>query len=76
MSEATADEYLTTVEAAAYLKLSRQYLEIARHRADGSGPAFIKLARAVRYRRSALDAWMNSHNRSGDEPPMKPRPTR
>jgi hypothetical protein len=76
MPEATADAYLTTVEAAAYLKLSRQFLEIARHRGDGSGPDYIKLDRAVRYRRSALDAWMNSHNRSGDEPPMKPRPTR
>ena len=75
MSEATADEYLTTVEAAAYLKLSRQYLEIARYRADGSGPDYIKLGRAVRYRRSALDAYMNSHSRSGNEPPMKPRPT-
>jgi predicted DNA-binding transcriptional regulator AlpA len=68
MSEAAVDEYLTTREAAAYLKLSRQFLEIARHRADGSGPDYIKLARSVRYRRSALDAWMNSHNRSGDEP--------
>jgi excisionase family DNA binding protein len=63
-----ADEYLTTVEAAAYLKLSRQYLEIARHRGDGSGPPFIKLARAVRYRRSALDAWMAKHNHAPDKP--------
>ena len=61
-------EYLTTVEAAEYLKLSRQYLEIARHRADGSGPPFIKLARAVRYRRSALDAWMSKHDHSPDRP--------
>jgi predicted DNA-binding transcriptional regulator AlpA len=67
VSEATADEFLTTVQAAKYLKLSRQYLEIARHRADRSGPEFIKLTRAVRYRRSALDAWMDSHKRSGDE---------
>ncbi len=61
-------EYLTTLEAAAYLKLSRQYLEVARHRADGSGPAFIKLARAVRYRRSALDAWMAAHDHAPDKP--------
>jgi hypothetical protein len=60
--------YLTTVEAAKYLKLSRQFLEAARHRADGSGPAYIKLVRAVRYRRSALDAWMTTHDHSPDKP--------
>ncbi|WP_176539962.1 helix-turn-helix domain-containing protein [Bradyrhizobium septentrionale] len=65
---AADDDYLTTVEAAAYLKLSRQFLEVARHKGDGSGPDYIKLVRSVRYRRSALDAWMSSHNRSGSEP--------
>ena len=39
--------YLTTSEAAEYLHLSKQFLEIARHRGDG--PPYIKLARAVRY---------------------------
>ena len=61
-------EYLTTLEAAAYLKLSRQYLEVARQRADGTGPDFIKLARAVRYRRSELDAWMSAHDRTSGAP--------
>ena len=61
--------YLTTVEAARYLKLSRQFLEAARYRADGSGPAYIKLERAVRYRRSVLDAWMTAHDHSPDKPP-------
>ena len=60
--------YLTTVEAARYLKLSRQFLEAARYRADGSGPAYIKLQRAVRYRRSALDAWMGAHDHSPEKP--------
>jgi hypothetical protein len=60
--------YLTTVEAARYLKLSRQFLEAARYRADGSGPAYIKLERAVRYRRSVLDAWMTAHDHSPDKP--------
>jgi hypothetical protein len=60
--------YLTTVEAARYLKLSRQFLEAARYRADGSGPAYIKLERAVRYRRSALDEWMTAHDHSPDKP--------
>jgi predicted DNA-binding transcriptional regulator AlpA len=60
--------YLTTAEAATYLKLSRQSLEAARYRADGSGPPYIKLTRSVRYRRSTLDAWMSAH----DHPPDKP----
>jgi hypothetical protein len=60
--------YLTTVEAARYLRLSRQFLEAARYRADGTGPPYIKLERAVRYRRSALDAWMTAHDHSPDKP--------
>jgi hypothetical protein len=56
--------YLTTVESASYLKLSRQFLEGARYRADGSGPPFIKLARAVRYRKTALDiGWLRTITR-------------
>jgi predicted DNA-binding transcriptional regulator AlpA len=66
-----ATEYLTTVEAAAYLKMSRQSLEAARYRADGSGPAYIKLERAVGYRRSALDAWMTAHDHAPDKPLQK-----
>ena len=54
-------EYLTTVEAASYLGLSRQYLEILRHRGDG--PEYIKLGRAVRYKRTDLDDWMADHRR-------------
>ena len=61
-------EYLTTQQAAAYLNLSRQYLEAARYRGDGSGPAYVKLERAVRYRRSVLDAWMSAHDHSPDRP--------
>jgi hypothetical protein len=60
--------YLTTLEAARYLNLSRQFLEAARYRADGSGPDYIKLERAVRYRRSALDEWMTAHDHSPDKP--------
>jgi predicted DNA-binding transcriptional regulator AlpA len=63
-------EYLDTKQAAAYLGLSHQFLEIARHRRDGSGPHYLKLPRAVRYRRDDLDAWMEQH-RQGHEPPAK-----
>ena len=65
-----ASEYLTTQQAAAYLNLSRQYLEAARYRGDGSGPAYVKLERAVRYRRSVLDAWMSAHDHSPDKPSL------
>jgi hypothetical protein len=68
VSTDTTGVYLTTPEAACYIKLSRQYLEGARYRADGSGPPFIKLERAVRYRRTALDAWMTAHDHAPDKP--------
>ena len=65
-----ASPYMTTAEAAQYLKLSRQFLEAARYRGDGSGPAYVKLERAVRYRRSVLDAWMSAHDHSPDKPSL------
>ena len=54
--------YLTTTEAANYLRMSKQFLEIARHRGDG--PPYIKLARAVRYHRPTLDQWMLERQRN------------
>ncbi len=56
-------EYLRTPQAAAYLGMSRQYLEIARH--TGGGPPYIKLSRAVRYKRTDLDEWMAQHRDAG-----------
>jgi predicted DNA-binding transcriptional regulator AlpA len=52
-------KYYNTKQAAAYLGLSTQYMEIARHK--GSGPQYIKLAKAVRYRVHDLDEWMGRH---------------
>lgn len=51
-----AAEYLTTPQAASYLGLSTQFLEIARH--QGEGPPYIKLSRIVKYAKRDLDAWM------------------
>ena len=59
-------EYLNTPEAAAYLRCSKQLLEIARHRREG--PPYHKLGRAVRYRKSALDAWMTAHEHTTRKP--------
>ena len=61
-------DYMTTMEAAAYLKLSRQFLEAARYRGDGSGPSYLKIGRAVRYRKPVLDAWMAKHDHAADKP--------
>ena len=52
------DLYLTTQEAAAYLRLSSRTLE--RHRVEGTGSRFVKLGRRVLYRRQDLDAWAAS----------------
>lgn len=43
-------------DAAAFLCVSRRTLD--RWRFDGTGPAFIKLGGAVRYRRADLDAFI------------------
>ena len=56
-----AAKYFNTPTAANYLGLSRQYLEIKRH--TGDAPPYVKLARAVRYRKSDLDGWMASQLR-------------
>lgn len=53
--------YLTTAEAAEYLHVSKQHLEIKRHK--GTGPAYCKPAgsRLVRYYLPDLDAWMQAN---------------
>ena len=55
-------EYLSTADAAVYLKVSRKFLETAR--CQGDGPPFIKIGRAVRYRRGDLDEFMRAHQRT------------
>jgi predicted DNA-binding transcriptional regulator AlpA len=47
---------LTTEAAARYLSLAESTLEKAR--VTGTGPRYLKLGRAVRYRIVDLDAWM------------------
>ena len=49
---------LNTEAAAQYLALSKQTLE--RYRVAGAGPRYAKFAGAVRYRRTDLDAWVES----------------
>ena len=56
-------QYLTTRQAAAYLGVSRQTLEIGRHK--GTGPIYCRPvnSRIVRYFLPDLDAWMQDSRR-------------
>ena len=55
-SELPAQRYLDTVQAAAYLGITRKQLES--WRPLGCGPAYSKVGRFVRYWIVDLDAWM------------------
>lgn len=48
-----------TAAAAAYIGFANQTLRAMR--ADGSGPRYFKVNRAIRYRIRDLDAWMEAH---------------
>jgi predicted DNA-binding transcriptional regulator AlpA len=50
------DALLTGREAAALLRLSERTME--RHRTSGTGPRYIALGRAIRYRRRDLLDWI------------------
>ena len=57
------DPLMTTDEAAEYLNANVLHLAQLRHR--GQGPAFIKFsAKKVLYRRSVVDAWLTSRERT------------
>lgn len=51
----------TDSEAAEFLGVSRSFLK--QKRVDGTGPVFIKLSRAVRYRLSDLNHWIAENAR-------------
>jgi hypothetical protein len=51
------EKYHTPAEAADYLRSSTSTL--AKRRLLGSGPAYVRIGRAIRYRKSDLDFWMN-----------------
>jgi excisionase family DNA binding protein len=51
------EAYYTPEEAAEYLRSSPSTL--AKLRLNGGGPAFTRIGRVIRYRRSDLDRWMS-----------------
>lgn len=55
------DPMLTTPEAARYLRLAVGTLN--NYRSWSQGPTYVKLGRAVRYRKSALDSWAAERER-------------
>jgi predicted DNA-binding transcriptional regulator AlpA len=66
------DPLLTTKEAAKHLKCSESYL--AKERGKGTGPEFITLGRAIRYRRSSLEAYTAAQTRTSTSQYRKPDP--
>ena len=59
--------FVTTEEAARFLALSPHSLEC--YRAKGTGPAFYKFGKAVRYAVADLEGWISScrHSQTGGE---------
>ena len=51
--------YFTEEEAAGHLNFSRIFLRHLRSRNEG--PRFIRIKRAIRYKRADLDAWMDQN---------------
>lgn len=58
MAQDTNQNILSTKRAAGYIGLSPATLEAWRCR--GSGPKFLKLGKAIRYRQSDLEDFLNS----------------
>ena len=56
------DEMLTPTELSAELKVSRRTL--ARWRATGTGPPFVRAGRSPRYRWADVQAWLQREGRS------------
>jgi excisionase family DNA binding protein len=50
---------LTTPQAAQYIGMSPRFLE--KRRLEGGGPPFIKVGRAIRYRETDLDQFLEDH---------------
>lgn len=63
------DTLLTGREAASLLRLSERTLE--RHRTTGTGPRYVALGRAIRYRRRDLLDWIERATRQSTSEPSR-----
>ena len=52
-------EYLSTIQAADFLGVSKQSLAL--WRSDAKGPAFVRIGNVVRYTKNDLREWMTEH---------------
>ncbi|KFI65334.1 helix-turn-helix domain-containing protein [Bifidobacterium cuniculi] len=59
-----ADVLMSTAEAAAYLGCTENALGVRRH--NGSGPAYLRRGRFIRYRKGDIDAWLTERTRTKD----------
>jgi len=62
LRDAPAPAYLTRRQACQYLNVSMATLERAAF--HGGGPAFVRIGKAVRYSREALDAWAKAREQT------------
>lgn len=65
------DELLTELQAAIFLTLSSRTLQA--WRLKGVGPPYVRLGRAIRYRRSDLVAWLAKQTYAPAAPAATPR---
>ncbi len=63
-----ANRKLHVLEAAAFLGLSKSYLD--KKRLDGGGPAYLKLGRRVVYDLADLEIWAASRKRQHTSEPV------
>lgn len=59
----TDDAYLTDVELAQWLRVSR--IKLQQDRSRGLGPPYVRIGRAVRYHVGAVRAWLASQSVGG-----------
>jgi predicted DNA-binding transcriptional regulator AlpA len=69
MDDHDHDTLLTGREASALLRLSERTME--RHRSAGTGPRYVALGRAVRYRRRDLLDWIEHASRRSTSEPIR-----
>jgi predicted DNA-binding transcriptional regulator AlpA len=63
----SAEPLLNTAQAAVVLGFNPSFL--AKARLTGAGPRFLKIGRAVRYKRSDIDSWLAGKGRVSTSDP-------
>lgn len=61
MADVKHNEVFDTREAAVFLRMSKQTLEL--HRMKGTGPLYVRMARMIRYMREDLLQWLRDQGK-------------